>query len=260
MDITLDLLIAGSPLASRLLQPVLDLFDQGLCSTKSAPKSGVELTDTVFTVFGVLRALLEFKSGRHALQNLPASLDWVSGFLPRATWFHALANPKRLECLKATEKQLRQALDARLPDSLARFPELDAFDVFLGDGHWHGAAHHDAKEPATPTSDPKALPVGHLYFANHRNRLMRPHVKCAPGTQEHDMSALARAPLHFLRAQREAGGRKQSLVIYDRAAINHAYWNKAKQSSGIYLLTRFFARASIGERSPWKRPGRTTKR
>jgi hypothetical protein len=234
MEIITNAFYSAGLLASRLFAPLVKLFEEGgLRSAKCRAKTGRDFDDLSFTVFGVLRAIGDFESGRHALQSLPDDARAHDAEVPRATWFDALANSARLEGLQRADHALRRALGRGMPDQLAAFPELNDFEVMAGDGHWHAAAIHDAKDHLK-----RPIPVGHIYFKDLRTGLMSHHITCQAGTQEHDMKALERATTAALKFDRQQNKRRQTLVVYDRAAIKFSYWALAKGNHGVYLLTR----------------------
>lgn len=229
-----NIYISAGTLAARFFSPLQALFAAGIGrSSKSRPKSGAEFSDADFTVLGVLRAAGNFQSGRHALQSLPDAARALDAPTPRATWFDALAHGGRLDALAQTDTALRLGLAARLPDALSHFEALAPFHICAGDGHWHAAAQGDEKDLKN-----SSIPVGHIYFSDYRTGLVRHHIACQSGGQEHDIKALERAGMAALKLDRSASKRAKTLIVYDRAAIKFDFWDRAKQCHGVYLVTR----------------------
>lgn len=230
-----------SPLASLAFSRLLDAV---ALLPKSGPRSkGISHRD--FILSGVLRPLMEAVSGRDALQKWAEVYDdlFDNPNFPRSSWFGALHTASRLEALLVVSQAFHLEVSGGIPERLAQFPELANYDVWTGDGHWHEASLHDQRY-ANKEGDLVKLPAGHIYFYNHRSGLIHHFATCMHGTQEHDMSVLQRTPLDFLRvlAAGKLGGKakakRTSLVIYDRAAVDFPFWNKAKREHGTNLITR----------------------
>ena len=117
----------------------------------------------------------------------------------------------------------------QLHDRLADIPELDRYEVFAADGHWHKAAAHD------PRHDGVKLAVGHFYSLNLRTHTLR-HLTTGQGLHEHDMSALKRIKPRGLRQAVPKG--RRVLIIYDKAAIDFDYWKRCRQECAVYFLSR----------------------
>jgi Transposase DDE domain len=245
--------------------PVADVsFSMLLGSIATLPKPGPRtngMSHRDFILSGVLRPLMEAKSGRDALQS------WKQGYCDlfdkpdfvRSTWFNALHADSRLKAVVTVGCTFRCTAAPLLPDRLAAFPELALYDVWTGDGHWHEASLHDECF-LNKKCDLVKLPAGHIYFYNVRSGLLVHFATCEPGTQEHDMSVLKRKPLDFLleNAENESqetgskpapktktpktkGAKRTFLVVYDRAAIDFRFWNKKKRTKGVRLITRMKA-------------------
>ena len=85
----------------------------------------------------------------------------------------------------------------------------------------------------------KKLATGHFFMLNLRTHHLR-HLTIAEqgGTRksEHDMHALKRSDAGRLRGE-EPKGRKV-IIAWDKAGIDFAFWQKVKQSSGLYFISR----------------------
>jgi Transposase DDE domain len=220
-------------LFSRFLDPLEPLITQAE-NHRHCP----QLPDDVFLRFGLLRALGDYKSGRHALQCIPLESEEDFPAIALSSWFEALASPRRLVFLKEVTQSCLQALSTAphlpiLPNHLAEFPELNGYDVWSGDGHWHAAAIHDGRD-----EEEKRWPSGHIFFLNQRNGLLQHLVACdhLSRKKEHDIHAIKGTGAAALKFQRSAG--QKTLIVYDRASIDFTFWGKAKQAHGIYLITR----------------------
>jgi hypothetical protein len=218
-------LSADTPLAARFFEPLVSILPKLTCG-RVCP----DLTDSDWFAFGVLRVLHEVKTGR-------AFLDPVAATLPNcpevSQFFSTLKSARRLRVCKEAQDLLNQSLRDTLPDALAQVPELDGFDIYAGDGHWLGAAMHDAR----PFPDSPKPACGHFYVLDLRRRLLG-HLDMADQTHsehEHDMSALKRQTIETLR-QGAPKGRKV-LYVWDRAGISLPEWEQWKRR-GIYWLTR----------------------
>lgn len=177
----------------------------------------------------VQRVLQAVPSGRAFLQeHAPACT--VSPEL--TTFFESLRSARRLALVDELNFRLRCLLRQRLPDRLAAYPELNNFDVFAGDGHWHGAAVHD------PLTDGTKYATGHFFGLNLRHGGVF-HLSAADQIgrlKEHDMRALKRLAVQTLRQDAPTG--RQVLWVWDKAGIDFRQWHRWKQSAGIYFVSR----------------------
>ena len=157
--------------ASPALQLIPTCLSQRVCP---------ELTDTAWVSLGLQRALHESPTGRGFLQTHGGAMG------PELThYFHALKSSRRLQLLQELNELVARVLKETLPDELAVFPQLDNFDVYAGDGHWHKAASHD------PLIDEKIYATGHFYALDLRRRTLL-RMATAQGKKEHDMHVLKR--------------------------------------------------------------------
>jgi hypothetical protein len=188
------------------------------------PLSG--LADAAWVEMGVLRSLEIFTSGRAFLQK--------HRFLGRqdtpstSAYFHSLSSRRRLDILGEVETKVRGG--ARIGhDRLAHIPELDKYQVFALDGHWHKAAAHD------PRHNGMKMAVGHFYSLDLRTHLLR-HLATAEGLHEHDMSALERVTPRGLKQDAPKGVR--TLLIYDKAGVDLPFWKRCRHECGTFFLSR----------------------
>lgn len=183
-----------------------------------------ELSDLEYLKLEVTRVLSDARSGRGFLQQFARKLlgERAPG---HANFFDLMHSARRLSLLC----EVGEAVAAKL-SVLGKFPEeLDGCDVYAGDGHWHGAAAHDAPV------DQRKWAVGHLYALNLKTRAMH-HLDLALGKHEHDMSVIRRVGAEGLRM----GARKRRKVIWvwDRACLNTELWLHWKHTRGVYFVSR----------------------
>jgi len=174
---------------------------------------------------GLQRALHESATGRAFLQTHGPDLDFCPDF---SHYFHTLKSARRLQLLQEVNQLFARCLKEGLPDELAVFPQLDNFDLYAGDGHWHQAASHD------PIIDEKTYATGHFYVMDLRRRTLR-RLTTAQGKKEHDMHALKRLTKQMLRQGAPVG--RQVLYVWDKAAIDFPFWHHLKTTAGIYFIS-----------------------
>ena len=184
-----------------------------------------ELSDPAWVSMGLQRALHESATGRAFLQTHGPDLDFCPDF---SHYFHTLKSARRLQLLQEVNQLFARCLKEGLPDELAVFPQLDNFDLYAGDGHWHQAASHD------PIIDEKTYATGHFYVMDLRRRTLR-RLTTAQGKKEHDMHALKRLTKQMLRQGAPVG--RQVLYVWDKAAIDFPFWHHLKTTAGIYFLS-----------------------
>jgi hypothetical protein len=146
----------------------------------------------------------------------------------RSNYFEALQSPRRLRLLTELNQRLLRKLATTLPDPLAQYSELAEFDLYAGDGHWHGAAAHDE------TFDDTKYAVGHFYTLDLRRHTLR-HLAVGEGKKEHDMHVLKRLAAPTLRQGAPTG--RKVLYVWDKAGIDFKAWHRWKQASGIYFIS-----------------------
>ncbi len=219
--------VSASPaLPSRFFLPALEELPSCI-HQRHCP----ELPDSDWLRLGVHRCLQPQASGRGFLQTL-ASLapELCPG---NSHFFESLKSQRRLDLCAELNARLCARAWRVLPDVLAVFPSLAAYDVHAGDGHYHGHAVHD---PADSQGDKHA--VGHLYTRNLRSGALS-HLTVNDQLQrkkEHDLRGLKRQTIAALRQGARKG--RKVLYVWDRAGIDFLQWHKWKQGSGIYMLSR----------------------
>lgn len=190
------------------------------------------LTDEQWLKLGVCRVLEDQRSGRGFLQHLQAQDLLEAPAL--SLFFETLKSGRREGLCAEVNTRIARRMARVLPDPLAIVSSLDGFDVYAGDGHYHGAATHDPREEESGTK----WAVGHFYTLNLRTHALT-HLTGADAVErkrEHDMRALKRQEIDTLRQGANKG--RKVLYIWDRAGIDFQAWQRWKQTGGIYFLSR----------------------
>lgn len=209
------------------IQSVNNLFFQpldGLAGASPHFRLCPEFSDEHWLQAGVRRCLEQAPSGRSFLQEHGPRLPCQPA---HSTYFSSLHTARRLELLRHVNAVV--LAKARLPDRLADIPELDRYECFAIDGHWHQGAAHDPRHGETKLS------VGHFYSLNLRSHLLRA-LAAGQGLHEHDMSALKRIKPTGLRQDTPKGTR--ALIVYDKAGIDFDFWKRCRVETAVYFLSR----------------------
>ena len=215
---------ASLPLAGPFFAPMLALLPaarhQRVC----------ELSDAAWLLLGTTRALDDQPSGRAFLQKSAATFSRIP---VRTTFFDGLASKRRGLLTCEINLALTRYMTTLLPDPFAAFPELAAFDLSAGDGHFHTAAVHDPRD-----TDGKRHATGHVYLLNLRSQAMHHLDLCDPVTRrkEHDLHVLKRHDFDSLRSHAPKG--RRVIMAYDRAILDYRFWQKAKDTAGLYFVSR----------------------
>jgi len=214
----------NSQVYSKFFQPLDDLMPA--CKHQ---RGCPEVPDLQWLQLGVGRVLMESNSGRGFLQQHGA----IFGMEPAYhRFFDALRSPRRKRLVAEMNQVLVDSADSKLNDPWAAFPELANFDIYAGDGHWHGAGAHDSIQ------DGRKYPTGHFFSLNLRTHTLSHLAEADQEARkhEHDMRALKRQTLDELR-QGACKGRKV-LYAWDSACLNYEQWDYWKKRGGIYFITR----------------------
>lgn len=177
-----------------------------------------------------------------AMANVASGRDWVQQADPVvgkpikvSQFFDAVKSPRRLAFLKDVNADLvRQCADIG-DDPFAEHAELENFEIFAGDGHYHNCSSHEEE------IEGKRRAIGHFFFMNLRVQALlhldiaRPEI-IKRKKKEHDITVLKRVSPEELRFGTPKG--KQVLIVYDRAVVDFAQWFKWKRGKGIYIVTR----------------------
>jgi hypothetical protein len=185
---------------------------------------------TEHLIMGVERVISESTTGRAFIQG--AIESGRLGKLTFRTFFYALESETRLEFLKQVSAKLIETHTPTLKDNLSDIPELDNFDVKIGDGHFHEHATHEKK------INGKNYSVGHMYFMDAKTHLIRPvgMLKDSLGNKKKADIKLLQEHKNKLRFDAPFG--RKVLIVYDRASIDFHLWWQLKKSKGVYFLSR----------------------
>lgn len=206
---------------------VNDIFFQPLTGRVAASphtRPCPEFTDEAWLHLGLQRVLAAAPSGRAFLQEHgPRFADPPK----RSNYFVALASERR--CALARDVNRALLADTVLPDRLAHVPELAPYECFALDAHWHRAAAHD------PRHEGVKMAVGHCFSLDLRGHQLR-QLTVGEGLHEHDVTMLQRLQPSGLRQGVPKG--RRVLLVYDRAAIDFAFWKRCRQENATYFLSR----------------------
>ena len=188
------------------------------------------LSDHDFLLSGVGRVMAAVQSGRDWVQRVQSLINFA---ITVNCSFKSLRSERRLRMLTEVAGAVARLCDETVGnDPFAAHPELDDFEIYAGDGHYHSAAVHEKK------IGDKTYPVQHFYAINMRTGSMH-HLDVARPVKgkkkEHDMKALKRFDRKLLRMGTPTG--RKVLWSYDRAIIDFFQWYKWKRM-GIYVVTR----------------------
>ena len=206
---------------------VNDAFFQplsGLAAASPHARYCPEFSDEHWLLTGVRRCLERVESGRAFLQEHGPGLPCQPS---HANYFNSLHSERRLELIREVNQVVLAA--AQLPDRLEAIPELERYECFALDGHWHQAATHDPRHGETK------MAVGHFYSLDLRGHQLRP-LATGHGLHEHDMSALKRIKPAGLRQGVPKG--KRVLIVYDKAGIDFDFWKRCRVEKAVYFLSR----------------------
>ena len=138
--------------ADRFFHPIRDLLAS--CHHRHSCHS---LPDSHWLELLVARVLFPNSSGRAFLQEHASFF----GDKPSTQhFFESLKSSRRLALVTEINALLQKSLSSLFADRFADYPALQDFDLFAGDGHWHGAAAHD------PVLDGTKFATGHFYGIN----------------------------------------------------------------------------------------------
>jgi hypothetical protein len=213
--------------APNLSTDVNDAFFQplsGLVESAPALRNCPDVSDDAWVMLGLHRVLESSGSGRGFLQEHGPRFEQTPKV---ANYFATLRSTRRLEVLRHVNGGVLQRGD--FGDQLAGVDELERYECFAVDGHWHQAATHDLRHDGTK------MAVGHLYSLNLRGHQME-HLTAAEGLHEHDMSMLKRVKPKGLRHRVPPG--RRVLIVYDKAGIDFDYWKRCRVDCAVYFLSR----------------------
>jgi len=183
-------------------------------------------SDEDWLLAGVQRSLDTFSSGRDFLQKFGRLSDGIS------TYFDSLKSNRRRKLVEDVAFRVAKDIECKATDLLGEhLPQLDGYDIWAGDGHWHEHATHEKKRGG------KYYATGHLYGLNLRTDILHHLITLDQQTKrkEHDMSGLKRLSPDELRVQAPKG--RKVVWIWDKAGINFRKWFHWKDQNGIYFIS-----------------------
>ncbi len=192
-------------------------------------RSCVQMSDTDFTYFGLLRAISAVDSGRDFLQKADENHDEV---IPHSTYFNALKSSRRAKMLEAVEEQSYRLLSEKLAaqgiDYLSQFPELDEYIVEAADGHFIKHACHTEKN-----DQGRVFAAGFLYAMNLRDGLLKPLCCVTNGSKRNHEIPILRYQIEKQNSVKAQDGKK--LYVYDKAVIDYLWWDQQKGHDNYML-------------------------
>ncbi len=213
----------------RFFAPITNVYPESLRQYKCTG-----ISDIHFAQLGVLRCLSASTTGQeflqhHAEQNV-ADID-------PGHFFKALQSARRLANITSLNDLLAVPTTSAVPDPFGQCPELDGWDLYAVDGHYHKAACFDPKTSGSEEA-PRAVATGHFFRADLRTH----HMSCLDlvaledGEKKlHDMKIIKRSTAASLRYGAPKG--RKVMLVWDKACIDYHYWFKLKHTHGIYFLT-----------------------
>lgn len=181
-----------------------------------------ELSDIMFIRLGLLRCIAQVNSGRHFLQY---NEDIHEDICPHSTYYKSLKSKRRMEMLKAVEKQSYRINSILMAmqgiDYLSEFPELDEYTVESADGHFVDHAEQ------TPKNDKgKVSAAGFIYAMDMRTGLFRALCCVTNGTIRSQELPVFRD--HLENENRDGERPGKWVTIYDKAIIDFMFWERQK--------------------------------
>jgi len=217
-------LSSNSPVFRKLVEPLQQ------CLIKNPHARACQTTsDSEWLETGVLRVLSEVVSGRHFLQKL----FYLGKVICVGTFFATLRSSRRLSHLRDTLSSLLDLMLEKRQDAdpLREFDELNSFQVFATDGHYHAHACHD------PKIGGKHRSAQHFYCLNYRSLGLSHFALAEIGNdvkKESDLKACKKKNAEEMR--QGAGKGIRTLYVWDRAIIDYKFWVEMKKKA-VYFLT-----------------------
>lgn len=160
--------------------------------------------------------------------------------LTKSNYFESCKSTRRYQHLKGIAEEFlhhysQHALkNIHLFEGQTKINEaLKDFHLYAGDGHFHSASSHDARD-----SKQRKNAIGHLYALNLRNHHLSHLALGSDGTKKkpHDIGVLKRIDVQALRQGALKG--QKVLYIWDRAIIDFHQWSIWKNNNAIYIISR----------------------
>jgi Transposase DDE domain len=215
--------------SSRFFADVFQLYPQS-----SRQYRCTDISDIHYCQLGVLRCLSSSTTGQEFLQF---HADQGIANIEPSHFFKALKSPRRLANITSLNKLLAGPMEQHTPDPYAQCEQLDDWDLYAVDGHYHHAACFDKKHEDSK-GELRAIATGHFFRMNMRNH----HMSCLgmanpeDGKKKaQDMTVIKRSSADQLRNGAPKG--RKVMLIWDKACIDYRHWFKLKHNYGIYFIT-----------------------
>jgi len=219
----------NTTLSNKLFKPILEVYPDS-----ASQYNCTSITDINFCQLGVLRCLSSAKTGHEFFQH---HADHEVADISISHAFKALRSSRRLKNITSINSLLEEKLKEKIHDPLAQFPELDKWEVYLVDGHYHKAACFDAKYKTSKDTF-RSVPTGHFFRMNLRNQ----HLSCfdfvEPGKgkkKTHDVRVIRKSLPETLRNNAPKG--VKVMEVWDKACIDYQLWFHLKHTHGVYFIT-----------------------
>jgi hypothetical protein len=215
--------------SSRFFADVFQLYPQS-----SRQYRCTDISDIHYCQLGVLRCLSSSTTGQEFLQF---HADQGIANIEPSHFFKALKSPRRLANITSLNELLAGPMEQHIPDPYAQCEQLDDWDLYAVDGHYHHAACFDKKHEDSK-GELRAIATGHFFRMNMRNH----HMSCLgmanpeDGKKKaQDMTVIKRSSADQLRNGAPKG--RKVMLIWDKACIDYRHWFKLKHNYGIYFIT-----------------------
>ena len=215
--------------SARFFADVFQLYPQS-----SRQYRCTDISDIHYCQLGVLRCLSSASTGQEFLQ---LHADHGIASIEPSHFFKALKSPRRLANITSLNELLAEPMKSRIADPYTQCKELDEWDLYAVDGHYHKAACFDPKSISSK-GELRAIATGHFFRMNMRNH----HLSCLgmanpeDGKKKaHDMTVIKRSSADQLRNGAPKG--RKVMLIWDKACIDYRHWFKLKHTYGIYFVT-----------------------
>ncbi len=210
-----------------------EVFFEGLSVALSKTRNRrkcCSMPDDMWIELGVRRVISNEKSGLAFLASLEDKNDME---IAKSLYFEALKNTRRCLLCEEVVDELAKIVDKTAGgiDSFDKFPSLDKYRIYAGDGHYLKHACHD------PYIDGKKYATGHFFGINLRSHSMF-YLDVTDQTggkkKEHDMKLLKRMSVEKLLNN---SGNKPVIWVWDKAGIDAGQWIEWSKKN-IYFVSR----------------------
>lgn len=192
------------------------------------------ISDIHYCQLGVLRCLSSSVTGQEFLQY---HADQNVADIQPGHFFKALSSARRLQNITSLNGLLADHMAQHVADPYSQCQDLDDWDIYTVDGHYHKAACFDPKRTASDGTV-GATATGHFFRVNMRTHHLGCLAMAEPAIgkkRDHDMAAIKRSTAEALRNSAPVG--RKVMLVWDKACIDYQHWFKLKHTYGIYFTT-----------------------